>query len=414
MAGIFDGLGVHTIDNYKKGASNEVVENNPFLSLLFNKGRIERKQAGTALVGDIEAGLFTPRISSDGDDRSGQFTNQVHDKRWTSQWAQVSVETGVSFGELRRNWGEQALVSMADVKVPRMFKAIMTNGPTSLNGQILSNNSTAYTAAGSPGLPIDGLPTLLPGASTQHTVAQAITAYDLEGYNPVTNAVTGLAPAVTDLEVAVGNAPVLTANYCGLPIKPGALTAVDGVKADAWSGTCVNSGATTFGGNILNFSQYTASRAARFALNDETYRPNFGVTNFTQYLALGNALGNKQTIFVQPGAESNTKFGTGFKLDNMLFHAGLWWYFDQSCPAGRGFVVNVDQSMYYAQPIIDTVDAQSIPQGFETGGGKVKTWEMIESHIHFDINRLALNCAALINGQMMFFPRYQGAWDAYT
>jgi len=411
MAGIFDGLGVHTIDNYKKGASNMVVENNPFLSLLFNKGRIERKAAGVSLVGDIEAGLFTPRISSDGDDRSGQFTNMVHDKRWQSQWAQSSVETSVNFGELRRNWGPQALVSMADVKVPRMFKALMTNGPTGLNGLILSNNSTAYTGSG---LPLDGLPTLLPGASTQHTVAQAITAYDLEGFNPNTGAVTGLVPAVTDLEVAVGNAPVLTANYCGLPIKPGAIPGVDGVKIDAWSGTLVNSGATTFGGNILNFSQYTASRAARWALSDETYRPSLGVTNFTQYLAMGNALGNKQTIFVQPGQESNTKFGTGFKLDNMLFHAGLWWYFDQSCPAGRGYVINADQAMYYAQPILDTVDGDCIPQGFETGPGKVKTWELVESHIHFDINRLALNCAALLNGQMMFFPRYQGGWDAYT
>lgn len=410
MAGIFDGLTATTIDNYKKGAADSVVENNPFLSVLFSKGRIERQQAGTALVGVIEAGLFTPVISADGTDWSALFTNSVHDTRWTAQWAQTSVPTSVNFGELRRNTGAQALVKMADVKVPRMFKALMTNGSTSFNGQILANNSAAYTGTG---LPMDGIPTFLPGASTQHTVAQAITAYDLEGFNPTTGAVTGSAPANTDIEVSVGGSPVLTPNYQGLSIKYNGITGVDGVKGDAWKGTMVNSGATTFGGDILKISQYTASRTARFANQDNAFRPSFGVTNHTQYVAIGNALGNKQTIFVQPGSESTDKFGTGFKTSNMIYHAGLWWYYDESCPTGRGYVLTCEQATYFAQPIMDTVERESLAPGFKTEGN-VEHSDLIESHIHFDINRLALNCLAMINGQMHFHPRYQGGWDAYS
>ena len=410
MSGIFDGLGATNINNYKKGAADSVVENNPFLSHLFKNGKIERQQGGTALEGVIEAGVFTPRISADGDDRSAKFTNQVHDKRWTQQWAQVSVETGVNFGEIRRNYGQQALVNIADVKVPRMFKAIMTNGDTSLNGLILNCNSAAYTGNG---LPIDGIPTFLPGASTQHTVAQAVTAYDLEGFNPTTGAVTGSAPAVTDLEVSVGGSPVLTPNYCGLPITYGGITGVDGVKGDAWKGTMVNSEATAFGGAILKYSQYTATRAARFASQDTSYRPTFGVVNMTDYIAMGNALGDKQTIFVQPGSDTTDKNGTGFKTSQMIFHAGLWWYVDESMKDGRGLVINANQAVYRCQPILDTVESESIPTGFNTSA-KVQHADLIEHHIHFDINRLNLNCAALINGQVMFYPRYQACWDAYV
>lgn len=410
MPGIFDGLSATTINNYKKGAADEVMENNPFLNYLFQNGKVERQQGGTALEGVIEAGLFSPRISADGDDRSARFTNAVHHARWTQQWAQTSVETGVNFGEIRRNFGAQALVNIADTKVPAMFKAILTNGDLSLNGLMLNCNSAAYTGDG---LPLDGIPTFLPGASNQHTVGQAVTAYDLEGFNPTTGAVTGLAPAVTDLEVSVGGAPVLTPNYCGLSIKYNGITGVDGVKGDAWKGTMVNSEATSFGGDILKYSQYTATRASRFAGQDSSYRPTFGVLNMTDYIAMGNALVAKQTIFVQPGSDAADKNGTGFKRSLMLFHAGLWWYQDQSMKDGRGLVINANQATFRVQPILDTVENESIPTGFATTA-KVAHSDIIEHHIHFDINRLSLNCAALINGQIQFYPRYQACWDAYV
>ena len=156
MAGIFDGLGATTINNYKKGAADEVVENNPFLSYLFKNGKIERQQGGSALEGVIEAGLFTPTISADGDDNSPLFVNHVHDKRWVQQWAQSKVATSINFGEIRRNFGAQALVNTADVKIPRMFKAIMTNGDTSL----LARGVVVQQLHG------------LPGATSEHSLSR--------------------------------------------------------------------------------------------------------------------------------------------------------------------------------------------------------------------------------------------------
>lgn len=419
MAGIFDALGATTIINYKKGALDSVVENNPFLSMWFKDGLIERNQGGTSLTGVIEAGSFTPRVSADGDDRSGRFTAVVHDVQWSQNWAQTSIETGVNFGEIRRNYGEQALVDLADVKVPRMYKALMTNGATSFNGQLLARNSEAYT--GTDGVPIDGIPTFILGASTEHTVAQAITAYDLEGFNPTTGAMSGAAPVAADKEVGVGGNSVLSPVYANVSLKYNGITGVDGVKGDAWKSTMTNSSSSAWTGtvndqanSILVYSQYTAARCSRFASENSDYRPMFGVMTFDEHMRMGNKIGAAQTIYLKPGDESANKFGTGFKCENMIYHAGLWWYVDQSMPTGRGYVINPKMSKYRCQPILDTVERESIPSGFNTKPGDVKHTDLIESHIHFDINNLSLKCAALINGQAWFHPRYQGGWDAYV
>ena len=417
MSGIFDTLTATTITNYKKGAIDSVIENNVLLSKLFTDGRVQRKQGGDALEGNIQAGQYTPRISTPGEDRSGQYNPAAHYKRWRAAWAETSVEGGIDFGVLRRNSGPQALVDLADRTMPTMFKSLLLNGSTSLNGLLLGCNSAAYTGTG---LPIDGLPTLLPGASTQQTVAQAITSYDLEGFNPDTGALTGVVPADTDKEVGIGGAPTLQ-NYCGLSLKYNALTGVDGLKADAWTPTLVNTSATEWSGTnddeanaILKYSQYTASRASRFSGTDNSFRPSFGVTTFDQFMKMGNKLDSRQTIFVSPGQESNNKFGTGFKTVGMLYHGGLWWYYDPSVPTGRGFVINSEQTDFFLQPVLDTIEKDSIPMGFNTSGGGIDNSDLIESHIHFDPSYLRLVCAALINGQVRWHPRYNAAWDAYS
>jgi hypothetical protein len=417
MPGIFDALTATTITNYKKGAIDSVIENNVLLSKLFSTGRVQRKQGGDALEGNIQAGQYTPRISTPGEDRSGKYNPASHYKRWRSQWAETSVEGGVDFGVLRRNSGPQALVDVADRTMPGMFKSLLTNGSTSLSGLLLGCNSAAYTGTG---LPIDGLPTILPGASTQHTVAQAITAYDLEGFNPDTGALTGAAPADSDIEVSIGNAPTLQ-NYAGLTMKYNSLTGVDGLKADAWTPTLVNSSATQWSGTpddeanaILKFSQHTVNRAGRFSGTDNSFRPAFGITTQPQLNQMGNKLDGRQTIMMTPGMDSSNKFGSGFKSDGMIYHAGIWWHYDQLCPAGRGFVINTEQTDFFLQPVLDTIEKDSIPQGFNTSGGGVDNSDLIESHIHFDHSYLRLVCAALINGQVRWHPRYNAAWDGYS
>lgn len=419
MAGIFDALDATTITNYKKGAIDSVVENNPFLSVLFNKAMVERKQGGDALEGPIEVGRFTPRFSAPGEDRSANYVSKVHHKRWRSEWAEISVEDSVDFGLLRRNSGKEALVDLASREVPAIYRDILTNGSTSLNGAILSNNSASGIYTGT-GLPIDGLPTLLPGASAQQTVAAAITSYDLEGFNPTTGALTGSAPADTDIEVNIGGAPTVQ-NYCGLSLKYNALTGIDGLTANAWTGTLVNTSATAWSGTnddeanaVTKYTQYAINRASRFSNQDQKFRPTFAVTTSDQLYKLGAKLTSIQNVYLKPGDDTTNKWGTGFKTDGMIFHAGLWHWFDASVPDGRGFVINANMAKLFLQPSFDTIENDSIPPNFNTKGGGVPMSDLIESHIHFDPSYLRLVVAALINGQVWFHPRYQAAWDAYS
>lgn len=419
MAGILDSLSATTITNYKKGAIDSVVENNPFLSVLFNKAQVERKQSGDALEGVIEVGRFSPRFSAPGQDRSGFYVSNVRHARWRQQWSEISVEDSVDFGVLRRNNGPQALVSTAETEIPAIYRDILTNGSGSLNGAILSNNSASGIST-TTGLPLDGLPTLLPGASAQQTVAQAITSYDLEGFNPETGALTGAAPADTDIEVGIGGAPTVQ-NYANLSLKYNALTGIDGLKADAWTPTLVNSSATAWSGTnddeanaITKYTQYAIQRASRFSNQDQKFRPTFVVTTNDQLYKLGAKLTSIQNVYLKPGDDTTNKWGTGFKTDGMIFHAGLWHWFDQSVPTGRGYVINANMAKLFLQPAFDTIENDSIPPDFNTKGGGVPMSDLIESHIHFDPSYLRLVVAALINGQIWFHPRYNAAWDAYS
>lgn len=411
-------LGPTTITNYKKGAIDSVVDNNPFLSVLFNKALVERKQGGDALEGPIEVGRHVPRASAPGEDRSGNYSQKQRYKRWRSEWGELSIESAIDFGVLRRNNGPQALVDLASTEVPAVFRDLLTNGNTSLNGMILANNSASGIYTGG-GLPMDGLPTLLPGASAQQTVAQAITSYDLEGFNPETGALTGSAPADTDIEVAIGGAPTVQ-NYCTLSLKRGALTGVDGLTSDAWSGTLVNSSHTSFSGTnddeanaITRYTQYAIQRASRFSNQDNKFRPTFVVTTNDQLFKLGSKLTGIQNVYLQPNAETTNKWGTGFKTDGMIFHAGLWHWFDASVPSGRGFVINANMAKLFLQPSFDTIDGDSVPSNFATKGNMPLS-DIIETHVHFDASYLRLIVAALVNGQVWFHPRYQAAWDNYS
>lgn len=417
MSGILDSLSATTITNYKKGAIDSVVENNPFLSYLFSKAKVERKQSGDALEGVIEAGRNVPFSSAPGEDMSSKYVSQARHKRWRLDWSDTRVASSIDFGVLRRNDGPQALVRTADVEIPSCYRDLLTNGATSINGCLLSQNGEVYSGTG---LPIHGLPTLLPGNDTQQTMAQAITNYDIEGFDPDTGTLTGSAPADTDKEVGIGGAPTYQ-TYANLSLKYNALTGVDGVKADAWTPTLVNTSYSGWSGTaddeanaVDKYIQYSVMRACRWSNTDSSMRPTFGVTTFDQLYKLGAKLTSIQNVYLKPGDDSKNKWGTGFKTDGMIFHAGLWFWHDQSVPSGRGYVVNADMAKFFLQPAYDTIENGKIPASVNTGDKGVDTADLIESHVNFDPMYLRLLVACLVNGQAFFHPRYQVGWAAYS
>jgi hypothetical protein len=403
MGGILDALPTTTIINYKYGAENSVIENNVVLKIFREKAKIKQQQGGTSLSGPIEAGRFAPFVSAPGEDMTAYVTPKQRWKLWTLDWADTRVATSVDLGLLRRNSGDQALVNIREVTIPNMWRDLLTNRENSLNGQMLNQNATLYSGTG---LPFAGLATLLPGHDSQQTYAQAVTNYDLEGFNPTTGALTGAVPAVTDLEVAIGGAPTYQ-NYAGLSLKYNALTGVDGLVPDAWQPTLVNQTATAWGTTkpFLNATQYGIGRSARFNANDSNFMPDIGIMDFTSFQAMGTEMTSIQQVYLTPNGNSTNKFGTGFKANNMLYHAGLWFTWDQSMKANTTFILNLTQACMWTQPKLHTYGDQPLP--LNKNAGDTPDTELIEVHYTYDPSTIAWWIIGLVSGQFFFHPRYQ-------
>lgn len=410
MGGILDALPTTTIINYKYGAENSVIENNPVFRIFNEKAKIKQMQGGTSLSGPIEAGRFTPFVSAPGEDMTAYVTPKQRWKMWQLDWADTRVATSVDLGLLRRNSGDQALVKIREETIPAMWRDLLTNRTDSMNGQMLNQNVSLYAGTG---LPFAGLASLLPGADNQQTYPQAVTNYDLEGFNPATGALTGVAPAVTDVEVGIGNAPTVQ-NYAGLSLKYNALTGVDGLVPDAWTPTLINKTATIFGTvkPTLNAWQYGIGRASRWNASDQNYMPDIGLTDFTTFQTAGTELTAIQNVYLTPNANATNKWGTGFKANNMLYHAGLWFTWDAAMKAETTMILNLDQACMWVQPKLHTYGDQPMP--LNKNSGDTPDTELIEVHYTYDPSTIAWWIIGLISGQFFWHPRYQVRIGRYT
>lgn len=406
MAGIFDALSPTTIANFARGAWDGLSQNNPVFSELKRLGNIEYDVSGTRLEGVVEAGRYQPTISAPGMDVAALYQSKVRHARWVLEWAELFNGFSIDRGMLRRNDGPQALVKLRDTEFPAACRDAIygTNG---LSQQLLAGSAQAYTAAGGTGLPFFGLPTFLPGAATGLTTAQAITAWDLEGFNPATGAVTGVVPADSDAEVAVGGAPTAGyGTYGGLSIRHNGLSGIDGLEADAWRPTLVNTRSNAFGiadadlDNVLRWSQYAVDRANRFSANDASKKPSAGYMSLEYFQALGQKIADKQTIMLTAGTSgpnSNPVLGYAqFRLQ----HAGLQWMWDENMPAKTAYVVNFKQLQFKVQKLYaDLVSGNPLKVSGEDAG-------IMEAEIVNDPLTRGYLCGVTIPGQFVANPRY--------
>jgi hypothetical protein len=408
MAGIFDMLSPTTIANFARGAWDGVSQNNPFFNELKKRAKITYDVGGDTLQGVVEAGRYQPTITAPGQDLSALFTPKVRHARWTAPWAELANATVVDRGMLRRNSGDQALVRLRDTELPALFRDLIV-GTNGLGHQLLSMNANAYTGTG---LPFYGLPTFLPGNGTGQTMAQAITAWDLEGFNPATGALTGSAPADGDREVAIGSSATYQ-NYLGLSMRPGALAGIDGLEADAWTPTLVNAHSSYFGTadrpdlNMLGILQYAVDSGSRFSNSDTTKRPTFGVMDRLYFSYLGQLIAAKQTIYVESGKKDTGTPTLGYGQYELM-HAGLKWMWDENCPSASAFVVNANHIGLNVQPLYkDQENGSPLKVSGEDAG-------IMETAVNFDPLRRQYLVSATIPGQFVANPRYFVRVGAYS
>ena len=405
MAGPLDPVVYTTISNFKYGAENDIVTYNPFFAAFKNKSKIKKDQGGSNIVWPVEAARYVAFASAPGDDMTSRMVPSVRHQLPSINWADTRVATSIDFGALRRNYGDQALVQLRSTEAKALWRDGLTNGVQSLNGRLLNTN---YATSTDP-LPVGGLPSFLlaPGST------------GVQGYNRTTNVVSGAVPAVTDQEVV----PTATSQLYGtLPLFRSGITAVDNPVADAWTPNLVSSSFTSWTGTpndqanaVPFYTQYAVQLASRYDGQSQEMLPDFGVMHLTEFYNLAARLTKLNagfTVFGSLGADATNKFGTGFKCNNSIWHAGLNWFWDAAMPSNASYVINVDQSQFYQQPIFSTVGETSLP--IDTGMEGVADAEIIEAH--FDYNPLTqqILIAGNMNNQFTFSPRFQVRIDKYA
>lgn len=387
MSGFLDPQTPVTISNYARGAWDGLTENNFLMKTLRQKGRFTFDVGGDVLEGPIEAGRYQPIVSAPGMDLSAQFQPKTRYKRWVHGWGEVANATVLDRGLLRRNSGQQALVKLKDTEIPAMIRDTLYGADNSFVHQFLQMDGENYAGTG---LPFHGLPTFLyaPGTAS------------LEGFDPSTEASTGLAAAATDKEVCDGAG----ATYAGLPTAPSALTGVDNLQFDAWMPTLVNMASSGFtgtgvSGKILNSLQYAVNRGTRFSSSDRTKMPDIGLLSRDYFDYLGDALAAKQTVYVENTQANVSTPNLGFN-PHSLRHAGISWMWEAEMPASTMYLLNTNQMSVKIQPLYRD---QENGAPFKTSGEDAG---IIETAVNFDPLRRQYLVSATIPGQFCFHPRY--------
>ena len=421
MSGSQDPIAATTLANVARGAWDGVSELNPAFQAMKQAGSVEYDVGGGSdgstlnsstyeLSGSIEAGRQHPSITAPGTDISALYVPKTRFKRWTGSFGEIANGISLDRGALRRNKGS-AIADLSKTEIPSMIRDTIL-GDNGLAHQMLQMNSTVYAGSG---LPIYGLPTLLPGngytGSAAYSMATAITDYDIEGFTPPTGTgsgtLTSSAPADTDKEVAIGGSPTYQ-NYLGLSLKPGALTGVDSAQWDAWTPTLVNTSYTGWTGSaddeddaIEKVLSYLVFRLSRFSSSDKTKLPNVGMLDRTFFEYLGAKKSSRETIFVTPDQKSPMVPDTSWPV-HALFHAGVRWFWDENMPTETAYCYPAQQMKLKVQPLYrDLEEGNPLKVSGEDAG-------ILETEITRDPNRRQWLVSSTFPGQLICNPRYFG------
>lgn len=376
MSSVQDILSPVTISNYGRNVVDGIVQHNPFWKILKEKGQIERNVGGDLFTWNLEAGRFAPRITSDDEDLSSNYSPRKRFQRPQLNWGQIVVQTRFSKGILRQNNGMQALVKLRDTEIPRMFfdGIYNTNG---LHYQILNQAGTSYSGTG---LPIFGLPS---------------------AFSTVTY-------SASLKEGTIGS----SVSYAGLNASlSGLASSVDGAESDAWTPTAVNTTSTGFGTgsasfqtNALEVLSYALTRSNRFSNNDPAKRATCFLLQQAQFISFATRIEQKQTIFVSGKVGPNPDQGVGSNVD-VLYHAGIPVYWDENLPStngGTGYCLNLNQMGLKLQPLVKW-GSMANDGGMSTDGDDNEWFEL---DLDFNSSRRSLLVAATLPGQFWFNPRF--------
>ena len=293
-------LSVTTRAAYLKGVWDNVVSNNPAWALLNAKGNIEFDQSGNTVDWNVEVGEHSGAARTIGAARS--FADKNH-------WIAPSLAPVVrdftdrlTWEEGRMNRGEEARVKLEKNMLKRMGK----NMKKDLSEQLILGDGTSGSVSGLASIFSDDGTTIATGKEYNPNGTYA-------GYSMAINGLSGVADDVDTKAFT--------------PLIVNALDAEFDIASGSGTTWATNSaGAIRYAIQQLCFSQ------------DSDYKPDVVLLNKTDFIAYLN--GNDDKIQLNHEMKVGTDY-LGFENVAADLSTPVIW--DESVPAGIGYVLNFDQ-----------------------------------------------------------------------
>lgn len=389
MASLQDVINPITITNYGRGYVDNVVMKFPFFRLLKKYGQIERNVGGTNFTWEIEAGRHDPQIVSDDQDVSTYYTPRKRFAQPTLNWGQIAVFRRFGKGQLRQNYGPQALVNIRNTEIKTMFRDAF-DAQNGLMWQWWNMNGGTYTGTG---LPMYGMPSVMSSGTITWSSTSQFGSFAAAG------------------------------TYASLPLASGAMSAyVDGAQADAWTPSAINATAPVYANtgtagflgtdtlpNCFGILSAAWQQADRFSGGkNPDFRPDCFFLCQDWFRKLERALTGKQQFLLTQRTESDDEFGLG-AYNDQLYHNGKPVYWDANMPDQQGFVLNFKQIGWKMQPRISAISADESEMKADSDedgeSGAPNDWFEIEQTYGDD--RRTVRVSATLAGQLWMNPRYQ-------
>lgn len=378
MSTVQDAISDITITNYERGAMESAFDNHPFLGMVKRKGNWVKASGGDQFQRQLKAGLYTAFNFADGEDVSANYTPHDLFDNFVLPWGQKGVFDTLTKFQMKKNAGKEALVSLLDERMPRMYESITTEGSGSLGYDAIRGTSTGT------GLPFQGLDQVLQfGSGT--TASRDVTA---------------------------------TGTYGGLSMVAGAVDA-DGAPTDAFTPKGIHldypwNGTDADGDWLVAHTPYIleyAQRKLTFSTSNVRMRPDAFLMCENHYGKARNYLDSLAQLNISKDSGDN-KWGFGSSVEEIRF-GGMSLFWDTNVADGKTYVVNFDHIYFNYLDPGPVVSGDKYP-GSKGGGEGADFQSIFDTSVSWNDSNLGVNIAIVVVGQYLFHPRYQGLIAVHT
>ena len=366
-----------TISMYERGAVDSAYNTSPFLGILKTQGKV-KTASGHNLYWTQAVANYEVTSAGDYADVSAKYVpHQLHES-FQLDWGQIESFDALSKLSIKKNKGDEALVTFRDEAVPRMFRSVLTQSTNSLAYQFFNEDGTSASLA----LPMYGLPAIFK--------FQSATTSDKEA--TVTSSATYAGKSLEKNGLGIDNADT----YAHTP--RGINTNYD------WDGDSSADGELTK--TNLPFVFGYAQNRITFDPADPEQKPDCFISDKLYFDTAREWIGDQQTIFISKEDDGAGKWGLGNSIEMIRVH-GLPLYWDANQKASTASCLNFNQiELCYLDPMA-SVSGDKYPGSMKGNAKRDEVGNLLDTEINYNDSRRGITVSTTLAGQIKINARFQ-------